>query len=383
MAGLQSLKRAILLIAGNVMLLLVLLLLFEGGASVVLFARDLVGTRPVAERLHTMYDAELGWVNQRGVSRRDMYGPGLTLTTNARGFRGTAEVDSVVPAGKLRMVCSGDSFTLGYGVADADTWCHYLTRPDPRLEAVNMGQGGYGFDQAYLWYMRDGRRFEHNVQVFAFISDDFRRMEHAEFLGYAKPVLVLEGDSFRQDNVPVPQHAYGVGGWFVENSGPLGRLRVVQFARRLRARNQSAAGNLSELRREALRDSTREIVARVLDNLKESHEARGSRLVLVLLPTSYELAGSSPETWREFLSMQAARLGVRFVDLFPAFQEMSDDARAGMFIRPGEVSYPSAEGHFSKAGNARVAEMLYPVLESELGLTSMVVNRQKPTPGAK
>lgn len=81
--------------------------------------------------------------------------------------------------------------------------------------------------------------------------------------------------------------------------------------------------------------------------------------------------------------MQAARLGVRFVDLFPAFQEMSDDARAGMFIRPGEVSYPSAEGHFSKAGNARVAEMLYTVLESELGLTSMVVNRQKPTPGAK
>lgn len=60
MAGLQSLKRAILLIAGNLMLLLVLLLLFEGGASVVLFARDLVGTRPVAERLHTMYDAELG-----------------------------------------------------------------------------------------------------------------------------------------------------------------------------------------------------------------------------------------------------------------------------------------------------------------------------------
>jgi hypothetical protein len=34
------------------------------------------------------------------VNRPDMYGQGITLTTNARGFRGSQPVDSLVPQGK-------------------------------------------------------------------------------------------------------------------------------------------------------------------------------------------------------------------------------------------------------------------------------------------
>lgn len=119
------------------------------------------------------------------------------------------------------MICSGDSFTLGYGVRDDETWCHQLMQLDDRLETVNMGQGGYGFDQAYLWFRRDGVRLAHHVQVFAFISDDFRRMERVEFIGYAKPVLRVVGDSLRVDNVPVPRRGYGVASWFTRNAEPL------------------------------------------------------------------------------------------------------------------------------------------------------------------
>ena len=28
-----------------------------------------------------------------------------------------------------------------------------------------MGQGGYGIDQAYLWYKRDGTKLDHDVQI--------------------------------------------------------------------------------------------------------------------------------------------------------------------------------------------------------------------------
>src|SRR5262249_22686948 len=138
-----------------------------------------------AERVHTQYDPELGWVNVPNVFIPSLYGPGVSLRTNAQGFRNDEPVASSIPPGRVRIVCSGDSFTLGYGVSNAQAWCNRLATIDRRIEAINMGQGGYGADQAYLWYRRDGLKIDQDVQIFAFITDDFARMRRPVFLGYA------------------------------------------------------------------------------------------------------------------------------------------------------------------------------------------------------
>lgn len=65
--------------------------------------------------------------------------------------------DRDVPPGRYASSARGGSFTLGYGVGDADTWCALLQTIDPRLETVNMGQAGYGLDQA-LSLVQAGRR---------------------------------------------------------------------------------------------------------------------------------------------------------------------------------------------------------------------------------
>src|SRR5207237_1214574 len=119
------------------------------------------------EQMHTTYDAELGWAHRRSVSVPDLYGSGVFLKTNSQGFRGDHEIAAEEPKDRVRVICSGDSFTLGYGVDDDHAWCAQLMAMDSRLETVNMGQGGYGVDQAYLWYVRDGRALEHTVQIFA------------------------------------------------------------------------------------------------------------------------------------------------------------------------------------------------------------------------
>ena len=75
---------------------------------------------------------------------------------------------------------------------NADTWCDQLATRDPRVEPVNLGQGGYGADQAYLRYLRDTKTLDHQVQLFAFIDDDFKRMQSSTFLGIDKPVLMLD-----------------------------------------------------------------------------------------------------------------------------------------------------------------------------------------------
>ena len=70
---------------------------------------------------------------------------------------------------------------------------------------MNLGQGGYGTDQAYLRFLRDTKNLAHQVQVFAFINDDFRRMQSDKFLGFNKPVLTLVNGVLTVGNVPVPK----------------------------------------------------------------------------------------------------------------------------------------------------------------------------------
>jgi hypothetical protein len=57
---------------------------------------------------------------------------------------------------------------------------------------------------------------------------------------------------------------------------------------------------------------------------------------------------------------------VTYVDLFPLFREIPEQERATLFLRAGQLSYPSAAGHFTRAGNAHVAEAVYRVLLTEL-----------------
>ena len=155
---------------------LLLLVVLEGGSSLLLLVADLYRTPPqLTERPHTQYDTLLGWVNRPDFYDHDLYAPGVYLRTNSQGFRNDHAITPRVPPGRARAICSGDSFTLGYGVDNDHTWCALLEHRIHGLETVNMGQGGYGADQAYLWYKRDAEHLDHHVQIFAVILEDFRR----------------------------------------------------------------------------------------------------------------------------------------------------------------------------------------------------------------
>jgi lysophospholipase L1-like esterase len=66
------------------------------------------------------------------------------LRTNRLGFRG-GEVDAA-KGDRYRIVAIGDSFTMGWGVDVEDSWPaaleRELRRSDPRVEVLNLGQGG-------------------------------------------------------------------------------------------------------------------------------------------------------------------------------------------------------------------------------------------------
>jgi hypothetical protein len=328
--------------------------LIEGLSSIAYFTIRIFRDRAIAEERHTRYDPDLGWINLPNLHVPDMYGPGIDLQTNAQSFRNRQPVPVAAPPGKLRFLCSGDSFTLGYGVDNDHTWCQLLAGYDPRFEGVNMGQGGYGFDQAFLWFRRDGARLEHRLHLFAFISEDFERMRSDRFIGYGKPLLRLTAGRLVVGNVPVPRRI-PVLSWAAAHRGYLGNLASVHLG-------EAVAGKLFPRRRVSAGDDEgkwRPVVAKVLQEMAALDRAAGSRLVLVYLPTLADYRGGDSESWRSFLEATAQPLDVPLFDLIPGLRQLPPEQVEGMFLAPEKVHYFGAAGHYTEQGNAWVAARLH------------------------
>jgi hypothetical protein len=339
---------------GVVLGCVVVFIVLEGLASTALFWRTLLfhPRAPLAEKGHTRYDPELGWVNTPNVALKDYYGPGLDLTTNAQGFRGTSPVPVAVPPGMFRIICSGDSMTLGYGVRDDQTWCQALASLDPRLEAVNMGQGGYGVDQAYLWFRRDGARLDHQVHIFAFIVSDFNRMQSESFYDYQKPVLVVRNGSIVVTNTPVPKVGRSRP-WLQQNlPSALEKLATFQIASRI-------VQPLGAQRGDLYAGGNMERSLAVFEDLRRLNAAKGSELLLLYLPLQAEWKHRGTDRWRTDLGAELRRRGFWYVDLVDELRALPFWRTWELFIPPGAVKFVGAAGHYTVAGHEWVARDVF------------------------
>ncbi|MBC8086261.1 MAG: hypothetical protein H7Z40_03285 [Phycisphaerae bacterium] len=349
--SLSKTKRSVFFIVLLLGLPVLLLFLVEGSVSLLMFGRDYRNQQtPRNSRPHTTYDTLLGWVNRPGSSNPDEYGKGIGLTTNGLGFRGSSVVnvsDTTTP----RLVCSGDSFTLGYGVADEQTWCHLLESYFPGLQTLNMGQGAYGLDQAFLWYRRDGVPVPHRYTVFSMTYVEMERTVTSSFMGRFKPTLAVKDGALRAENVPVPpqtdeslRRAYA--------NRLFNNLRIVQALRRLPA-FEGTAGTTQMMR------TIWPTFDRTFAELDSLNRARGSELVLAYLPTRADLSPGPLDERRVNIAKFAEAHHVRFIDLTPALRAMRGDSADLSFISkiPAGAA-PGVGGHYTKLGNAWAAREL-------------------------
>lgn len=328
------------------------LLLIEGAASAALFVRDYTAatTPSTMVRPHTEYDTLLGWINRANFSAPNEYGRGIALNTTAERFRGRGAI-APLRSGRTRFICSGDSFTLGVGVSDEDSWCAEFQRLVPGVETVNMGQGAYGVDQAYLWYRRDGVRVPHQVQILALTYVQFERALVPTYAGRFKPHFTVDGDGLTLRNVPVPhqttaalRRAYATR--LVE------QLRVVQAIRRIPRFDGRGRVAKAVLDNWALYEG-------IFDELDSLHRANGTHLVIAYLPVKREARPSVLDERRNRVAAYAARRGVRFVDLTPALRALPADSLELAFISQVEAGVASGVlGHYTSTGGKWAAREL-------------------------
>lgn len=326
------------------------LALVEGMTGLALLGWDLAREkRPgLTSRLHSDQDTLLGWINRPGYRNPDMYGRGVALVINSRSMRDDEEVADAEP-GVLRIVCSGDSFTFGVDVGGADTWCSKLEGYDSRIRTLNLGHPGYGIDQAYLHYRRDGESLEHAVHVFAFIPDDVRRIRLARFAGYDKPYFdQVDGEPVLRQ-VPVPHmSAFGVA--VQRRRERLRELHIVQFGNRLSSRLRGWR-QPDRVNSEA---EARQIAIALMDSTAASARRNG-RIVLFVLLEQTLARNSQNDELAGVLRAELARRNLDFLDFRSEARMLVADSLDAMFER-------SASGHYSARGHERLAHAIWRVL---------------------
>ena len=318
------------------------------GASSFIF---ILGKREEAlgERAYTNYDSLLGWVNTPSLEMKDLFGEGADYHTNDQGFRNKEHFQKEVPAGKIRIICSGDSFVSGYGVGDEFTWCERLKSLNPKLETVNMGGVGYGVDQEYLWYMRDGVKLNHNIHILAVIADDMSRATVDNYIGYSKPYFTIKDGDLMLHNTPVSKFSYDYP-LISQNLHLVEKLRVVKLLE-----EKHIIPNFSE---EKPLENQNALMNKFIEKLQEQNVKQGGHFVLVFLPVIDCLTIPSnncavPEV-RNFLRKKAEKHGVMFIDLTDDFMKLSGDE-----LQKTQNDW----GHYSNEGHQFVAEKIYQKLQ--------------------
>ena len=347
------------------------LILLEGLLSLMWLAIDASrfrGSRPTIqetrlEERHSQHDPALGWRHIPGKRIDDFYGPGASITLNADGFRAAESVLGRKPPDRFRLVCLGDSLTLGYGVDDRQTWPFLLESLNPRLQTVNMGQGGYSIGQDYLWYKEVSERLEADALVFAFIVDDLRRMgETITENGYGRPGFALKEGRIVVGNQPVPpkievgQPVFEAGEW-------------TRFLVGHNAVSRTISGVAGLFRPEPKGDpDLLAVTLAMFDGLNDDCRGKGRSFALVLLPTFFEIPGMEGydeamgrlnRSLAASVGAHAARQGIPFIDLYPAVTSLPAEQIRPLFL---DETYH----HYSPAGNALIARTLDARLSSAL-----------------
>ncbi|HEV8660553.1 MAG TPA: SGNH/GDSL hydrolase family protein [Thermoanaerobaculia bacterium] len=136
------------------------------------------------------WDADLGWTNRPKSCTRDG-----KYCANGAGLRADHDYTKEIPPGVFRISLFGDSFIHGHDVELAGSLGPQLEKAlaarGVKAEALNFGVGGYGMDQAYLRYSREGSYYDSSVIV-----------EGLQFENVARHVMVFRLIGFPQSKIP-------------------------------------------------------------------------------------------------------------------------------------------------------------------------------------
>jgi hypothetical protein len=189
-------------------------------------------------------------------------------------------------------------------------------------------------------------------------------MQSDKFLGYGKPLIDIEKDTLVIKNVPAPRGAYSFS-WLISNSENLKRLRIFELLKQFSRKAGIGPENRERLSEKGKNEKTREVLKKIFEDLKRINEERSSKLVLVYLPTPYDIEDNYyPKEWVRYIEKESRDLGVPLINVLDIFRSLPYGDVVKMFIPEGQIKYPGAAGHLNDQGNEFVARVIYQELRN-------------------
>jgi hypothetical protein len=306
-----------------------------------------------------VYDGDLGWVTRPFAAWQ-----GDRYAADAEGARIAApgHASDAMP-GDVRVAVFGDSFTWGDGVDYADTWGAVLERTlrERGVPAFvrNFGVGGYGMDQAWLRFEKEGPAWRPQHVVFGLQPENARRnlnmirplYQRNTGSPFSKPRFLLVHGELRLVNHPTlppdaladlladferwplaPYEAF----YTPVRRGPPGVPRLVTL---LAARLAASPHEM-----DALSPGTEggDLVMAIVDGFAADVAASGARFHVLVLPPRALLAGrEDPEPLRRSMAELSRRHHV--VD--------PSDALAAALRVQGPEAFFADGGHYAAEGH--------------------------------
>ena len=164
-------------------------LIFEGALRVMGW-----GPEP---RMHR-FDPVVGWVKLADTEmHRQTAEFDVRVRTNSRGLRGPESWSYERAAETLRILMVGDSFTLGYTVAESESipalLAGSLAERGIAAEVLNGGTEGWSTDQEVLWLATEGVRYRPDLVILQMYENDIFWNSQDRYLQYPKPRVPDQG----------------------------------------------------------------------------------------------------------------------------------------------------------------------------------------------
>jgi lysophospholipase L1-like esterase len=222
---------------------------------------------------------------------------------NAQGFRDTSYVPYEKPEGELRVLVLGDSFTIGYEVAQDETYAavleRYLEKKGIDAEVINAGMSGNSTAEELVFLENEGMNYDPDVVVLGFCSNDPQDNIKADLFRLEDGDLILH----RHEYVPAIRirnflNSFWLYRWLSEHSYLHNYMNTVATRyfrnRLLRTRRDELrqGGGVPDLGREHYEtDLARALVRRMCSSTQDG----GADFILLDIPPN-DLSRSFP--WR-------------------------------------------------------------------------------------
>ena len=335
----------------------------------------------------------LGWSNRESTTTlQECPEFAVMIGINQRGLRGRLHPYDP-PEDRCRLLCLGDSFTLGSGVHEQETYTEVLNGLLPSVDCLNAGTIGYGTAQEYLYYMGEGHRYQADLVILGmFTGNDFVDNTLGQGFGYPKPKFVLGPHGLELTNVtPAATKSFGKipepvsllrASWawqlivrLPELSGPRSRPATEQTTAEP-TRTHSAEDSWPQqagpdwLARQPYRkpDTGFKVTQALLVALRQACQTNGAELLVLLIPERL-IVGPHPglgerSSWLTRLGQYRAgrevcrNAGLPFVDTLDPLLEAA---------RRGAKLYYVQDGHWTSAAHEIAArELQRQIREHEL-----------------